>query len=1134
MWQNIMLKCFYSKHLLKHITLPAILFIATWIIAAPGLYGGEGVWMRKGPYNGSHRLLVIDPSNPQTVYVSTTNDGAFKTTDGGSSWTRLYMHPTYETPPILALDPSNPQTVYMGAGPAWIYRSTDGGINWRKLGIADGYNFDGVSNLIIDPSDPQTIIASTSERIFRSTDGGSTWPVVHEGRTYELAIAPSNPRIFYACIDNGYVIKSTDGGSSWMVAGTKGPYYAKDLVIDPSNPQIMYADSDEELYKSTDGGYSWTSKIISSTIHSIYSLEIDPSNPQIIYAGTDSDVFKSTDEGDTWILSNTGMRIRSSVNVYSLAINPSTPQTLYAGTNSDGGLFKSTDSGSSWKLIRPGGRGITGINALVMDPSTSQTLYVGTSAGILKSTDSGDDWLPMNAGLLTTKISVIAIDPVNPQTLYTGTDSGVFKSTDGGVSWIRHWLANSVAVSALAIEPMAPQTIYAGMELYGVAKSTDGGSTWKGANSGLTDKNIVSLVTDPVRTQTIYVGTDGGAFKSTDGGGTWSEINTGLFNVASYMPYAVVSHWIFDPLDPQLIFAGTDSGVFKSTNAGNSWNSVDSGPSRWGISGMALDVSMPHALYAGTFKKGIFKSTDGGSNWIKLNELPESSQVVDVLNIIVDPNAPYRVFVGTSNKGVWLYSPSCSKHTTWIAKSIPETCDTGGEGSIQVGYATVSTVDGATPYGTAVFSLKQNGITITETGVPASPPTTKARIFIDYREQANSVPGRVEAGKIDINTGIAFVNYGSATANVTYRLRDLSGYLLATGHMTIAAGHHIARFIDQLQDLAPDFSLPSNFKSAICFASLEVSSTQPLSILSIRMTTNQRNEILYTTTPMADDTHPQNSDSLYFPQFADGGGYTTTLVLLNTSDQVETGTFEIRDNNGSLMTVREAGGGTNSSFRYSIEPNGAFRFQTDGSPLNGRAGWLRLIPDAGTSTPVGSGIFGYNPVDILVTESGVPSATATTHASIYVDLTGNHNTGLAIANIADTDATLRMQTRLIDGGERFVLTSLRLPAGGHDAKFVDQLITGITSGFAGILTIESTTPFAALTIRSLDNERHDFLITAFPIADVTQPAPSPLVFPQIADGEGYITQLILLSPSGGSDISLSFYGEDGQVLDLTK
>ncbi len=60
-----------------------------------------------------------------------------------------------------------------------------------------------------------------------------------------------------------------------------------------------------------------------------------------------------------------------------------------------------------------------------------------------------------------------------------------------------------------------------------------------------------------------------------------------------------------------------------------------------------------------------------------------------------------------------------------------------------------------------------------------------------------------------------------------------------------------------------------------------------------------------TTTPVADLTQVPGNGTLYFPQFADGGGYTTSLVLLNTSGMTETGTIRISDDKGVPLEVQE-------------------------------------------------------------------------------------------------------------------------------------------------------------------------------------------------------------------------------------
>jgi hypothetical protein len=453
------------------------------------------------------------------------------------------------------------------------------------------------------------------------------------------------------------------------------------------------------------------------------------------------------------------------------------------------------------------------------------------------------------------------------------------------------------------------------------------------------------------------------------------------------------------------------------------------------------------------------------------------------------------------------------------------------DGAATAGYTVLSVNAGDAPYGTAVFSFKQNGVTVTEAGVPSSPPTTLARIFIDYRTQVNAVPALSNAGTIDTNTGLAVVNYGTAPATVTFTLRDMDGNTLTTGHGTIAARTHISCFINELKDkVASDFKLPSNFQTVTQFGSLDMVSTQPISVLAMRGIYNQRHDFLITTTPSADRTKPSSNSPLYFPQFADGGGYTTSLMLLNTSTTTETGKLQILDNNGAPFVVNQAGGTTNSSFSYSIKPNGVFRFQTDGLPKEAQAGWVRLTPDTGKAAPIGSGVISFNPASMLVSESGIAAADSTTHARIYVDLSGNHNTGLAIANLTDAKASVTIKAFKSDGVTAIGATSgdpFSLSANGHTAAFANAFVSGLPANFIGVLDINSSTPFAALTVRSLFNERSDFLMTTFPIADANKAAPAPILFPHVVDGGGYATEFILISAGSAANTNLSFYDEKG-------
>ncbi len=503
-------------------------------------------------------------------------------------------------------------------------------------------------------------------------------------------------------------------------------------------------------------------------------------------------------------------------------------------------------------------------------------------------------------------------------------------------------------------------------------------------------------------------------------------------------------------------------------------------------------------------------------------------------------NFPYLVdFVKASLGAVAHFAGllSSSVEVTLSEGGASSSATAGGPGPLLSGYADATVVpDDAPPYGVAVFSVEQNGIVVSEAAVPPSPPTRSARIFVDYRSAAAAATGSGVSGSIEINTGVAVVNPGSTAANVTYSLRDSEGRVVATGHGKVIGRAHFARFIHQFRDVAPDFNVPGDFATATHFGSLDITSDEPLSVLALRLTLNQRHESLLTSTPAADLSKPAEHAPLYFPQLVDGGGYTTAVVLLNTSSADETGRLNLYGSTGTPLVVNQAGGARDSSFAYSIRPGGVYVFQTDGLPAEVMVGSARLVPDEGTSSPVGAGVISYSREGVRVSESGVPAATPTTRARIYVDQSEDHSTGLAIANPGTAEISATLQTFLTDGVTPAGTgpASVNLNGRGHIAAFIPQLASGLPPGFKGVLDISSPSPFVALTLRSLNNRRGDFLLTTFPIADATLPAPAPLIFPQIAAGGGYLTEFILLSAGMSANTVLRFYGEDGSTLAIAK
>jgi hypothetical protein len=197
---------------------------------------------------------------------------------------------------------------------------------------------------------------------------------------------------------------------------------------------------------------------------------------------------------------------------------------------------------------------------------------------------------------------------------------------------------------------------------------------------------------------------------------------------------------------------------------------------------------------AGNGTKGF--SGDGGLATLAQLDNPASVAVDSVGNLYIADSYNNRIRKVTMEPGVSMNLTSGSS-ATFSTEGLKETT--------QSGYATLMVNSGTTPYGTAVFSFKQNGIMVSEAGAPASPPTTSARAFIEYRSGVLSIPGRPNSGRVDINTGIGIVNLGDNLAHISYTLFGADGATLAMGQGTLAAGNHFAKFINQLNEVAPDF-----------------------------------------------------------------------------------------------------------------------------------------------------------------------------------------------------------------------------------------------------------------------------------------------------------------------------------------
>jgi hypothetical protein len=281
-----------------------------------------------GMRNVSVLSVAISPSG--VVYAG-QETSIRRTDNGGQSWKSVHGGTSLIF--AIVIDPSQPSTIYAGKNGQGVARSTDGGDSWvlRNDGLP------GVAPVVqgfaIDPAVPDVVYAATPNGVFKTTDGAGSWKPASTGltsaNTFAVAVDPSRLSTVYAATAGG-VFKSSNAGTSWSTASKglpAGNVWA--IAVDPRSPATLFAGTSVGPYRSTDAGASWTasnSGIASPTL----SLVFDRAK-SVLYAGTRSGVFQTSNGGGTWTSVGSGL-INPSVNA--LVLGPA--EALYAATDGAG------------------------------------------------------------------------------------------------------------------------------------------------------------------------------------------------------------------------------------------------------------------------------------------------------------------------------------------------------------------------------------------------------------------------------------------------------------------------------------------------------------------------------------------------------------------------------------------------------------------------------------------------------------------------------------------------------------------------------------------------------------------------------------------------------------------------------
>ena len=441
--------------------------------------------------------------------------------------------------------------------------------------------------------------------------------------------------------------------------------------------------------------------------------------------------------------------------------------------------------------------------------------------------------------------------------------------------------------------------------------------------------------------------------------------------------------------------------------------------------------------------------------------------------------------------------------------------------SLRVGYGRIRPEAGSTtPSGVAIFGFRQNGVLISEAGVPAAEPVQEARIFAEVNGP--------------VNTGLAIANPNGMPATIDFYFTDTSGTRFGNGSFELGARQQTAQFLDQ-----PPFNGGPSVLGTFTFTS-----SVPVAVVALRGFTNAAGEFLMTTLPVA-PLSSTASDTVYFPHFADGGGWATQVILVNPTDRTMTGTVAFLGQGSDTAAALPAiltldDGRTGSDFDYSIAPRSAQRFTTSNPSGGTSSGSVRAIPEGGNAAPSGLVVFSYAPAGKTLSEAGVPALPNGSAFRVYAEAFGTRgqmgsiSTGLAIANTADTSNAVTLEVTHLDGSLAVAPATLALPPSGQVARFLDEFFS-LPDNFSGVLRVTSTADVAIVALRLRINEKGEIKVTTLAPSNERDPSTSEeRFFPHIADSGGWSTQFILFSGTAGqaSSGTLTFIDASGQPLDL--
>ncbi|MGB0932405.1 MAG: WD40/YVTN/BNR-like repeat-containing protein, partial [Chitinophagales bacterium] len=476
----------------------------------------------RGPGNlgGRTRSIRFDVRNANIMLAGGVSSGVFRSTNGGTSWTKVSANDQIHNVTAIAQDTriGHQDTWYYGTGELeastsegtaaykgfGIWKSTDNGITWTALTAtqtgtleAGDSPFDFVHRIVVDPTNGNVYAAAT-DVIQRSTNGGTSWEQVLGVFNFDVYsdVAITSTGRLYAAFDgatdsDGVWTSTTGATGSWTkIAGTgstttpagwntKDNYGRIVIAIAPSAENLLYVLYDNKTVSDCNGTpapeadfYKWNQTTTSWTNLSANVPDepgCDKGNDPFAHQGG-YDLTVVVNPGDANLVFIGGTNVYRSTNGFSST----------AGTTRIGGYLDAT-SPAQYNI--GGVVHHSDIHEIVFAPGNNDIVYTGTDGGIHKAdiTVTPVEWTSLNTGYITYQYYYVDISPENGSNLVVGgaQDNGT-TSINTGTTAKKIGSGDGVAVGCISGANTENQNVLLGFQNGGITRSVFAGGVETG------------------------------------------------------------------------------------------------------------------------------------------------------------------------------------------------------------------------------------------------------------------------------------------------------------------------------------------------------------------------------------------------------------------------------------------------------------------------------------------------------------------------------------------------------------------------------------------------------------------------------------------------------------------------------